>query len=130
MAGRIGEWTFVYDDSGFTYDDSVTKALSADGRTAATSVYTIHADTSLTYAVGGEQVEWVNVDDLILEEHLLGMSAELRAAFEAAGNVPTEDFEPGEADGDIVMRAACALPGLALTLEDIRRILLLVVPFG
>ncbi|MCX4428579.1 DUF6461 domain-containing protein [Streptomyces mirabilis] len=129
LAGRIGEWTFVYDDSGFTADDVATKALSADGRTAATSVYTINADASLIYAVDGEQVEWVNVDDLNLEEDLPGMPAELRAAFEAAGNVPTEDFEPGEADGDIVMRAACALAGLALTLEDIRRIPLLVVPF-
>lgn len=31
LAGRIGEWTFVYDDSGFTHDDEATKALSADG---------------------------------------------------------------------------------------------------
>ncbi|WP_327113405.1 DUF6461 domain-containing protein [Streptomyces sp. NBC_01341] len=131
LAGRVGEWTFVYDDSGFTCDDdAATKALSADGRTAATSAYTINADASLIYAVGGEQVEWVDVDDLNLEEDLPGMPAELRAAFEAAGNVPTEDFEPGQADGIIVMRAACALAGLALTLEDIRRIPLLVVPFG
>ncbi|WP_239085317.1 hypothetical protein [Streptomyces halstedii] len=130
LAGRIGEWTFVYDDLGFTCDDSATMALSADGRTAATSVFTINADASLLYAVGGEQVEWVNVDDLNLEEDLPGMPAELRAAFEAAGNVPTEDLEPGEADGDIGMRAACALAGLALTLEDVRRIPLLVVPFG
>ncbi|MFI1397952.1 DUF6461 domain-containing protein [Streptomyces sp. NPDC020681] len=130
LAGRVGEWTFVYDDSGFTYDDAVTKALSADGRTAATSVYTINGDASLTYAVDGEQVEWVNFDDLELDEGFAGMPAELRAAFEAAGNVETEDFEPGEADGDILMRAACALAGLALTLDDVRRVPLLVVPFG
>ncbi len=130
LAGRIGEWTFVYDDSGFTCDDADTKALSDNGRTAATSVYTINADAHLTYAVDGEQVEWVNVDDLVLHEDLPGMPAELRAAFEAAGNVPLEEFEPGEADGCIVMRAACALAGLALTLDDIRRVPLLVVPLG
>ncbi|MGW1564507.1 DUF6461 domain-containing protein [Streptomyces sp. NPDC002144] len=130
LAGRIGEWTFVYDDSGYTFDDAATNALSADGRTAATSVYTINADAHLTYAVAGEQVEWVNVDDLDLNEDLPSMPAELRAAFEAAGNVPAEDFEPGEADGDIVMRVACALAGLALTLDDIRRVPLLVAPLG
>ncbi|MFD4561926.1 DUF6461 domain-containing protein [Streptomyces sp. NPDC058469] len=130
LAGRIGEWTFVYDDSGFTYDDAATKALSADGRTAVTSVFTINGDASLIYAVDGEPVEWVNVDELLLEEHLPGMPAELRAAFEAAGTVETEDFEPGEADGLIAMRAACALAGLALALSDVRRVPLLVVPLG
>ncbi|WP_030883884.1 DUF6461 domain-containing protein [Streptomyces sp. NRRL F-5053] len=130
LAGRIGEWTFVYDDSGYTDDDAATKALSAEGRTAATSVFTINADASLSYAVDGEQIEWINVDDLHLDEDLPGMPAELRAAFEAAGNVPMEDFEPGEADFHVVMRTACALAGLVLTLDDIRRIPLLVVPFG
>ena len=130
LAGRVGEWTFVYDDSGFTTDDADTKALSDKGRTAATSVFTINADASLVYAVDGEQAEWVNVDGLDLHEDLPGMPAELRAAFEAAGNVPMEDFEPGEADGDIAMRAACALAGLALTLDDLRRVPLLVVPLG
>lgn len=129
VSGRIGEWTFVYDDSGFTYDDAATKALSAGGRTAATSVYTINGDASLTYAVDGEQVEWVNVDDL-LEEDLPGMPAELRAAFEAAGTVEMEDFEPGEADGLIAMRAICALAALTCTLSDVRRVPLLVVPLG
>jgi hypothetical protein len=125
LAGRIGEWTFVYDDSGFTCDDEATKALSADGRAAATSVFTINADASLLYAVGGEQVKLVDVDYLDLEADLPGMPAELRAAFEAAGTVPAADF-----DGGIVMRAACALAGLPLTLEEIRRIPLLVVPLG
>ncbi|WP_029391289.1 DUF6461 domain-containing protein [Streptomyces xiaopingdaonensis] len=130
LAGRVGEWTFVYDDAGFTCGEEDTKALSDKGRTAATSVYTINADASLVYAVDGEQLKWINVDDLDLDEDLPDMPAELRAAFEAAGNVPMEDFEPGEADGDVVMRAACALAGLALTLDDIRRLPLLVVPFG
>jgi len=130
LAGRIGEWTFVYDDSGFTYDDEMTKALSADGRTAAMSVYTINGDASLIHAVDGEQIEWVDVDSLDPEKDIPAMPAGLRAAFEAAGTVEMEDFEPGEADGLITMRAACALAGLALTLNDVRRLPLLIVPFG
>ncbi|MFE3882790.1 DUF6461 domain-containing protein [Streptomyces lydicus] len=130
LAGRVGEWTFVYDDSGFTFDDALTEALSVDGRTAAKSVLTINGDASLTYAVDGEQVQWVNVDDLVLEEDLPGMPAELRAAFEAAGTVEMEGFEPGEADVLIAMRAACALANLTLTLSDIRRLPLLILPLG
>jgi hypothetical protein len=93
-------------------------------------VYTINGDASLTYAVDGKQVEWVNVDDLLLEEDLPGMPAELRAAFEAAGTAEWEGLEPGEADSLIAMRAACSLAGLALTLDDVRRVPLLVVPLG
>ncbi|MGW7754555.1 DUF6461 domain-containing protein [Streptomyces violaceusniger] len=130
LAERIGEWTFIYDDSGFTYDGAATEALSVDGRTAATSVHTINGDASLTYAVDGEQVQRVNVDDLFLGEDLPGMPAELRAAFEAAGTVEMEGFEPGEADSLIAMRAACALASLVLTLSDIRRLPLLIVPIG
>lgn len=130
LAGRIGEWTFVYDDAGFTYDDEATNALAADGRTAATTVYTINGDAHLTYAVDGKQVEWVNVDDLLLEDDLPGMPAELRAAFEAAGTIEIEDFDLGEVDGLIAMRATCALAGLAVTLDDVRRVPLLVAPLG
>lgn len=124
LAGRIGEWTFVYDDSGYTFDGTA-EALSGDGRTAATSVYTTNGDASLTYAVDGEEVEEIIVDDLALEEDLPGMPAELGAAFEAAGIAEWEDLEPGEVDSLIGMRTACALAGLALTLDDVRRFPLL-----
>ena len=134
LAGRVGEWTFVYDDGGFTCDNEATEALSADGRTAATSTYTINADASLQYAVDGTTVEWVTVDDLHLDEDLPHMPAELRAAFEAAGVVEWEDedmeMEPGEADYHVTMRAVCALAGLTLTLNDLRQIPLLVAPFA
>lgn len=93
-------------------------------------MYTINGDASLTFAVDGEQVEWINIDDLVLEEELPGMSAELRAAFDAAGTIEMDDLDPGEADGSILMRAACALAGLACTLSDVRRVPRLVVPFG
>lgn len=124
LAGRIGEWTFVYDDSGYTFDGTA-EALSRDGRTAVTTVYTINGDAYLMYAVDGEEVANINPDDLSLEEDLSGMPAELAAAFEAAGVADWEDLEPGEVDSLIGMRAACALAGLAVTLDDIRRIPLL-----
>jgi hypothetical protein len=139
MAGRIGEWTFVYDDCAATYDEGVTAALSADGRTAASSMMSINADASLTYAVDGVEIAWVNVDDLDLDADLPGMPAELRAAFEAAGVVELEyeddadDEDEDEDDGPdyaITMRAACALAGLACTLDELRRIPLLATTFG
>ncbi|MFE5564850.1 DUF6461 domain-containing protein [Amycolatopsis japonica] len=132
LAGRIGAWTFVYDDAGHTLPHDDTILLSADGRTAASSLYTINADASLSYAVNGEQLAHLNVDDLDLDEELPGLPAELRAAFEAAGvfEIEDEDLEPGEADYAICMRVVCALAGLTGTLDDLRRIPLTVTPFG
>ncbi|MFE9367349.1 hypothetical protein ACFYNN_32200 [Streptomyces sp. NPDC006978] len=65
LAGRVGEWTFVYDDSGCTFEDAA-EALSADGRTGATSVFSINGDASFTYAVDGKQIAWAYVDGLAL----------------------------------------------------------------
>jgi hypothetical protein len=129
LAGRIGAWTFVYDDFGATSHDD-TMALSANGRASATSMYSINADASLTYAVNGEQLAWINVGDLNLEVDLPGLPAELRAAFEAAGTVAFDYLEPGEPDYGIGMRAACALAGLTCTLSDLRHIPLLATEFG
>jgi hypothetical protein len=129
LAGRIGAWTFVYDDSGFTGHDDTT-ALSADGRAAATSMYSINADASLTYAVDGTQLAWIDVDDLNVEKDLAGMPDELRSAFQAAGTVEHEHLEPGRPDSLVCMRAICALAGLSGTVENLRRIPLLATPFG
>lgn len=128
LAGRIGAWTFVYDDSMFTGHDDTT-SLSANGRAAATSMFSINADTSLTYAVDGTQLAWIDVDDLDLKKDLSGMPDELRAAFQAAGTVEHDSLKPGQPDADICMRAICALAGLSCTLEDLRRIPLLATPF-
>ncbi|MFD9890510.1 DUF6461 domain-containing protein [Amycolatopsis sp. NPDC059027] len=130
LAGRIGEWTFVYDDGGATVPEDDTIPLSADGRTAASSLYTINADASMSYAVNGEQLAFVDVDDLDLEADVPDMPAELRAAFAAAGVFETDYLEPGEADYAIGMRVVCALAGLTCTLDDLRRIPLLGTPFG
>lgn len=51
LAGRIGEWTFVYDDFGATDD---LEALSADERIAVTSYFSINADASLIYYADGD----------------------------------------------------------------------------
>jgi hypothetical protein len=131
LAGRVGEWTFVYDDSGFTFEDAA-EAASADGRTGATSVFSINGNAGLTYAVDGKQVAWV--DGRRRRSRLGGgtspYAAELRAAFEAAGTVEEEGIEPGEADSTIAMRAVCALAGLPLTLSALRQVPLVVLPFG
>lgn len=128
LAGRVVDWTFVYDDSGFTFDGA-PEALSASGRTAATSVFTINADASMHVAVDGEEIAWINVDDL-QEEDLADFPEELRTAFEVAGVVEDQDAEPGEFDYAVTMRATCALAGLTLTAEELRTLPLLAAPFG
>jgi hypothetical protein len=129
LAGRIGDWTFVYDDSGHTDQDGAS-VLSVGGRTAASSYYSINADASLTYSVDGAEGLWINVDDLDLTTDLDRMPPELRSAFEAAGVVEADYLEPGEPDYSITMRAACALAGLVVTLDELRRVPLLAVPLG
>ncbi|WP_024806259.1 DUF6461 domain-containing protein [Nocardia sp. BMG51109] len=126
LAGRVGEWTFVYDDAGATFGD--VHVLSAAGRIAATSHFSINADASLTYYADGDELAWINVDDLDLETDPAEMPPELRAAFEAAGSVELDYLEPGEPDFDICMRVVSALAGMPWTLDDLRRIPLLVAP--
>ncbi|MBU3067381.1 hypothetical protein KO481_38400 [Nocardia sp. NEAU-G5] len=129
LAGRVGEWTFVYDDFMATMDDQ-TPVLAAAGRVAATSTMSINTDASLTYCVDGENLAWINVDDLELDRGLPAMPDELRAAFEAAGTFDLDYLEPGEADYSIGMRAVSALANLRCTLADLRGIPLVITPFG
>ncbi|MFJ6837896.1 hypothetical protein [Streptomyces sp. NPDC091209] len=56
MAGRLGRWTFVYDDSGYTFDGTAG-ALAADGRTAVTTVHIIDGHARLAYATNDEEIE-------------------------------------------------------------------------
>ena len=130
VAGRVGEWTFVYDDSGHTVSGEETAALSTGGRTAATSVFTINGDANLTFAVDGEDLAHVDIDDLDLTESLPDLPAELRTAFEVAGTVELDDLEPGEPDYDVLMRAVCALAGLTFTPGELRRLPLLGATLG
>lgn len=128
LAGQVGYWTFVYDDSGHTCEDAA-ESLSASGRTAATSVFTINADASMSFAVDGEEVVRINVDDLA-EEDLADFPEDLRTAFELAGVVEDEDSEAGEFDYAVTMRATCALAGITLTLDDLRTLPLVGAPLG
>lgn len=124
LAGRVGRWTFVYDDLGYTVAGAAA-VLSRGGGTAVTTVYAINGHAGLHYAVDGEEVEEIVIEELRLAERLPVMPAELAAAFEAAGVADWEDLEPGEVDSLAGMRAVCALAGAALTLDDLRGIPLL-----
>jgi hypothetical protein len=66
-AGRIGAWTFVYDDMGLANDLWVTQELSADERVAATAEYSTNAVARLSYAIDGQEIFEVSRDNLVLE---------------------------------------------------------------
>ncbi|GAB2806825.1 hypothetical protein GCM10027176_09800 [Actinoallomurus bryophytorum] len=133
LAGRIGDWTFVYDAEGatsFDADSSPTtvpaKKLSADGRVAATSTVTFTMKTDLGYAVDGEVVVHVINGGLPYVETEL--PAELQAAIDAAGT-----FEPSyedQADTSVYLRVLAALADLRCTTDDLRHISLVATPFG
>ena len=132
LAGQVGAWTFVYDDLGLTAyvedpeepsgSTPPAKMLSAGGREAATSTWTINADTHLAYAVNGKLLLETGDD---VDPAKDDIPAGLRAAIEAAGNFESED---DDLDSGINMRVLCALAGLNITLEDLRKIPLLAAP--
>jgi hypothetical protein len=135
LAGQVGGWTFVYDDLGLTAfgDDAETRGgkapparmLSRDGREAATSTFTICGDTLLSYAAdGGRLLEASgNVDPA--EDDI---PAGLRTAIRLAGNFGSGDND--DLDDGINMRVLCALAGLSITLDELRKIPLLAAPLG
>lgn len=81
-------------------------------------------------SVQGTRPAWIGVDALDLNDDLSGMPDGLRAPFQTARTVAHDCLEPGEPDEDVCMRAICALGGLSCTFADLRRIPLLVTPFG
>ncbi|MFE5566550.1 hypothetical protein ACFQ68_16310 [Amycolatopsis japonica] len=127
LAGRIGEWTFVYDDLGLTlglWDGAkpldAAAVLSAQGKAAATGYSAITGHAGLLYAVDGELV--VN-QELFDPAELDGDSpAEVRTAVELAGAFETRF------DDYLGMRAVCVLAGLPRTLDDLRKVALLIAP--
>ena len=137
MAGQIGDWTFVYDDAGVTvHEDSagepgrpapLATMLSASGREAATSTFTVDADTELAYAADGDLLLHAvkNVDPAADN-----IPAGLRAAIELAGYFEPGDDKDAASDCGINMRVLCALAGLKITLGDLRKIPLLGAPFS
>jgi hypothetical protein len=129
LAGRIGAWTFVYDDVGLSDDGWRTQELSAGGNPAASAAYSINAVARLDYSVDGRELFSVGRDDLVLENALSVMPPELAVAFEDAGTFELDYLRPGEPDFSIFARVVCALADLRCTLEDLRRIPLLSAPY-
>lgn len=130
LAGRIGDWTFIYDDLGLTLGLpqperpplETAQVLSSTGKVAATGYVTINGHAGFIYAVDG---------DLLTRQELFALAeladdtpTEVRAAFEPAG---TFDIE---FDDYVSMRALCVLARLPRMLEDFRKIPLLVAPLG
>ena len=121
VAGRRGDWTFVYDTSGVTAwtrehrNVEMTRLLSADGRAAATSIRTINANVSMYYAENGENTFAIHepYDPEYDEQETPDV---LRPAIAAAGSI---DSKVGR-DVDVNMRIICALAGLTWTVDEFR----------
>ena len=113
IAGRNGDWTFVYDPLGETVE--VVDVLSADGRVAASAISSINADASLWYAEDGQTV--CEIMEPYGPEYTEELPEALRPAVEAAGSVDSTDED--EWDIDVNVRIACALAGLMWTLEEL-----------
>lgn len=127
LAGRTGDWTFIYDDLGLTFglwdgskpQDAAT-VLSVQGNVAATGYSTITGHAGLLYAIDGEPL--VNQELFDLTELDGDSPAEVRTAVELASAFDTQF------DDYLSMRAVCILAALPRTLEDLRNVSLLVAP--
>jgi hypothetical protein len=130
LAGRMGAWTFVFDDAGFTAHgeggDPPAKALSASGREAASITGGETLNNMFAYAADGVALFDVADDDIDPDDE--DIPAGLRPAVETAGVF--ESGDPGDDDFAINMRVQCALAGLRCTLDELRQIPLLVAPFS
>lgn len=113
LAGRNGDWTFVYDAGGATSE--VVDALSSDGRVAVSALSSINADSSLEYAEDGQTL--VEIREPCGPRYAGELPAALHPAIEAAGSVDSADEESW--DIDVNVRIACALAGLTWTLEEL-----------
>ncbi|MGW4132337.1 hypothetical protein [Amycolatopsis japonica] len=129
LAGCVGAWTFVYDDMGLANDEWKTQELSANERTAAAAEFSINAVARLSYAMDGQEIFESSRDNLVLETDLSSMPPELVAAFEYAGTFELDYLDPGEPEFTIFFRVLCALADLRCTLDDLRRIPLLIASY-
>ncbi|MFI1398183.1 hypothetical protein [Streptomyces sp. NPDC020681] len=125
LAAQIGEWTFIYDDLGYTLfpqgpQQTGAQLLSAAGTAAATSYWTVTGDQGFLYAIGGRLL----VDEMFLTESRVpaGAPPELRAAVSAA------DVGGADLRQQINMRVISALAGIPSTLEELRELSLFVAP--
>lgn len=121
LAGRIGAWTFVFDDSGTTNDaveQLATELLAAEGGEAISTTSTINADTDLVYAVKGGLVLHTTeslLDTASFEE----VPAALGPAFATAALFDRDQLEEGTPD-TFNERVVCAHTGLWPSLRELR----------
>jgi hypothetical protein len=131
LAGRIGAWTFVYDDGGFTtsdeHGDTPAKLLSANRGEAASITEGDTLNPHFGYAADGVVLFEIDYEDIDAANQ--GIPAGLRPAVESAGILEPDVLEDGH-DFAINARVVCALAGLQLTLNELRQIPLLVAPFS
>lgn len=138
LAGRIGDWTFVFDDAGMTSEVldvngalvTPAVALSRTGG-AALSLANIFGGPScgLDFAEHGDEVLWTNSDEL--DGIAPDLEGRLKDALDAAGIVEQDYLDPGERDPDAVLRMGCVLAGItSWTSADIRAADLVMLPFG
>lgn len=118
VAGQHDGWTFVYDASGVTGDTAdhqlMAVGLSQDGRTAATSIFTINADESFGYAEDGEILCHIT-EPYDAESYDEETPEVIRPAVLAA-----IDDEESDHPYYINMRIVCALAGLTFTPAEMR----------
>lgn len=130
LAGQVGPWSFIYDDSGLTSIEpgGGAKMLSAAGREAASSTDGSTLNPHFAYAADGAVLLEV-LDDYIgpAEESI---PAGLRAAVAAAGHLWSGDDEDDDLDIGVNMRVVCALAGLDITPDELRELPLLAAPFS
>ncbi|MFD9123571.1 hypothetical protein [Kitasatospora sp. NPDC059571] len=134
LSGRVGDWTFVYDDGGLTcYGpgfEPPARALSVAGGVAATSTVSLHGDTDLVYAVDGE-LKFFVTREFDPARDGARIPAGLRDAVDAAGGTAGGDgARGGERDGAINMRILSNLANLRGTVDDLRGIQLWAAPLN
>lgn len=138
LAGRIGGWTFVFDDAGMTSevsdaDGSLVIPAVALSRVGGAALGLAHNFTGpsrgLVFAEHGAEVLWTNSDDL--DTVAPEFEGRLKDAVEAAGIVEQDYLDPDERDPDAVIRMGCVLAGItSWTSADIRAAEPVMLPFG
>ncbi|WP_243788485.1 hypothetical protein [Saccharopolyspora gloriosae] len=138
LAGRIGDWTFVFDDAGMATEvwdaagglESAAVALSRGGGAALSLAHdSAGPSCGLEFAEHGAQVLWTNSDDL--DAIAPDLEGRLKDAVDAAGIVEQDYLDPGERDPDAVIRTGCVLAGItSWTSADIRAADPVMLPFG
>ncbi|MDT8912056.1 DUF6461 domain-containing protein [Amycolatopsis sp. PS_44_ISF1] len=128
VAGRVGDWTFVFEDSGYgVYVNELPAVveLSRDGQEAASTTFTINGDVNLEYAADGQHLFLESTSALDPER----APDRLLPAFAGAGVGCSPWSGEDDLDDYLCLRVLCALAGLALTPGELRQLPLLAAPY-